>query len=364
MSRKHFSWLLLATVIVAVLVLFFPGRTGNEASREETLLIPGLAGQVNGIDWLRISSGEGTIVTLSRSGSTWVVEEASSYRADWDQVKNLLASLARAEVVEPKTSNPDLYSKLGVEDLGAPGAAGVRIDFAESAGLPAVIVGNLAQGREGQYARLADAAGSVLFEPALDLSREQSGWLDRGIIDISDAEVVEYEIVHPGGDTVRALKASADDENFALQDVPAGRKVKSDWNVNAPANALAALELEAVVPDTQMDWDGATRFRILTADGLTADVEVISVESETGSEADGGQPERWIRIQAGAYAGSDDAGAGEEPASAETLERAEAINGRVRGWAYRVPAYRSDSMTRSMDDLLQPAGDDNEPPAL
>lgn len=365
MSRKHFSWLLVATVVVAVLVLFFPGRTGNEASRDETPLIPGLAGQVNDIDWLRISSGEGTIATLHRDGNTWVVEEASAYRADWDQVKNLLASLARAEVVEQKTSSPDLYSKLGVEDLETPEASGVRIDFAGRTGLPAVIVGNEAQGRVGQYARLADAAGSVLIEPVLDISRDLSGWLDREVSDISDAEVVEFEITHPGGETVRALKASADDENFSLQDVPAGREVKSDWTVNAPANALAALELQAVVPDSQLDWGGATHFHILTADGLTVDVEVIGIEddAESGSDAEA-QPERWIRLQAGVHPRSDDPGAGEEPMSAETLQRAEAINDRVRGWSYRLPAYRSDSMTRSMEDLLKPAGDDSEPPAL
>jgi hypothetical protein len=227
--------------------------------------------------------------------------------------------------------------------------------------LPAVIIGNIAQGRAGQYARLADSQDSALIEPVINLPRDQSDWLDGDIIDISDAEVVEFEIRHPGGESVRAVKASADDENFELQAVPADREIKSEWGVNAPANALAALELQAVVPATQLDWDDAIRFRLLTADGLTVEADLLTIEKE--GEA-GDQPEQWIRLQASVYQESDGSAAdGSEPA-AETGARAEQINSRVGGWAYRIPAYRFDSMTRSMEDLLKPAGDENEPAAL
>jgi hypothetical protein len=36
-----------------------------------------------------------------------------------------------------------------------------------------------------------------------------------------------------------------------------------------------------------------------------------------------------------------------------TSARAETINKRVTGWAYRIPEYTFDSMTRRKDDLLQ-----------
>ena len=49
MSKKHFSWLLIITVIAAVLVLLVPGKTGKESTFESSDLLPGLASQL-GID--------------------------------------------------------------------------------------------------------------------------------------------------------------------------------------------------------------------------------------------------------------------------------------------------------------------------
>ena len=43
MSRKHFSWLLFVTFIVAMAVLLVPGKTGRESSFEQARLLPGLA---------------------------------------------------------------------------------------------------------------------------------------------------------------------------------------------------------------------------------------------------------------------------------------------------------------------------------
>ena len=200
MNKRHFLWLLLVTVVAAVLVLFYPGQSGRESRYGETVLIPDLAKQVNAIDWLRLSAGGGqSVVTLIRDENSWVVEEASAYHADWDLVKTLLSALSRAEIIEQKTTNPDLYARLGVEDVDGADASGVMIEFALDSGLPAVIVGNLAQGRGGQYARLVGSQNSVLIEPAIDLLKDKNDWLDKNIVDISDAEVVEFEISHPAG---------------------------------------------------------------------------------------------------------------------------------------------------------------------
>lgn len=362
MSRKHFSWLLLATIVVAVLVLVFPGKTGRESSIDQVELIPGLAGQVNDIRWIRLTGAGGqAIATLKRENDAWVVEEVSSYRADWSLVKTLLSSLSRAEIIEEKTSKPEYYPRLGVEDVSSPGATGVMVEFAADTGLPAVIIGNSAQGREGQYARLKDAAKSALIGTRIDVPGNQAAWLDKAIVDIAEAEVVEFEITHPDGQSVKAVKASADDENFQLQDLPADRGIKSDWAVNAPASSLAALELQGVAPAGQLDWENATRFRILTADGLLLDVELLTLPGADGEEA---PSEHWLRLEAGVYNTAIETPVEDEADGSVTLARAEEINQRVGGWAYRIPDYRSESMTRRMEDLLKPEGGDDEPPAL
>lgn len=353
MSRKHFSWLFFITFIVAAAVLMLPSRTGDEGTFEESVLLPGLEQQVNDISWVRLTgAGNTTIATLERTGERWVIVEASRYPADWENLKTLLSDLALAAVIEPKTANPKYYDRLGVEDVDAENAGGVLIEFADSSGLPAVIIGKSAQGREGQYARRRGETESVLLDRGLELSRERTGWLSPDIVDVSDAEVVEYEITHPDGERILASKISADDQNFSLGAVPEGREVSSDWVVNAPANTLADLTMDAVSLEDEIDWTESVHFRLLTADGLQLEADLVSRNEEGGKEP--AEASHWIRLRAGIYTTALDNAVEISDDKSEPLKRAESINSRVRGWAYQIPKYKFDSMTKRMTDLLKP----------
>ena len=206
-----------------------------------------------------------------------------------------------------------------------------------------------AQGREGQYARLVDSEQSVLIDRSLELPAERSAWLDRSIIDISDGEVVEIEIRHADGERIVASKTSADDENFVLEDVDEGFEPKSDWTVNSLAGALSSLELEGAAQAGQIDWTDASQFRLLSADGL--DVEVDLVTEPVGTE-DNTDAVRWIRLRAGLYTTGLESGV-EDAGTAETTARADEINSRVSGWAYRIADYRFNAMDKRMEDLVQ-----------
>jgi hypothetical protein len=368
MSRKHFSWLLVVTVIVAAVVLLLPKRTGDESGFTRTTFLPDLQARVNELSWLQVRNGDGEVATLQRRDDHWQIEEFHGYRADWARLRALLADLAQAEIVEPKTDNPEFYARLGVEAVDSPDATGVLIEFAPDSGLPAVIVGKSAQGRDGRYVRLADQARSALIDRNLDLPQSASEWLETDIVDISDSEVVEVDIAHADGERVVARKASADDEHFALQDIPEGREIRSAWTVDSLANGLSALALEDVAPAGEIAWDDAVRYGLVTADGLRLDVSLVervtrSEAVEAGEASASESPEHWIRLEAGLYQTALDSAVeapevegGADEADEETTDpatRAAEINGRVAGWAYRIPKYKYDGMAKRMEDLLQ-----------
>lgn len=383
MSRKHFSWLLIVTAVVALVVLLLPGRTGQESGYTPAPFLPELQAQVNDLDWLRIrGAGDTVVATLQRADDHWRVAEAHGYRADWVRLRALLSDLVQAEIVEAKTDNPTYYDRLGVEDVTAPAAAGLQIEFAEGTGLPAVIVGKRAEGRGGRYARRADAPASALLDRNLDLPTAAKDWLETAIVDIADDEVVEVAIVHPDGERVAARKASADDEHFELQNVPEGREIRSAWTVDSLANALSALSLEAVAAQDDVEWDGAVQFALVTADGLRVEVEGVAVSpeaagdeaAESAAEAPAAPPaEYWIRLQAGLYQTAlesaveapdsrdvETGGEDKDEAVVDTTERATEINRRVSGWAYRVPKYKYDAMNKRLEDLLQAPPEDDD----
>ncbi len=347
MSKKHFFTLLMVTVVVALLVLLLPGKTAQESAFQKHRLLPGLAKLVNDIKYVRLTGAGGEIIaTLNRRGGKWLVAESSDYRADWTVLRQLLSDLAAAEVIEGKTSNPEFYTRLGVEDVDGPDAAGLMIEFAEETGLPSLIVGHKAQGRQGQYVRLSGSDQSALIDRVLTVPGDLQRWLEREIIDIQQAELVEISVTHPDGERIVLKKASADDTDFELQKIPEGREVKSNWTVNSIGGGMASLRLDAVVPASDIDWSDAVKFSALTADGLQVSAKLVAT-----------QEQHWISLSASAYqpAGSDeptDPGM-ETDAFLELTERVNRITDRVTGWAYAIPQYKADVLTKRMEDLLQ-----------
>jgi hypothetical protein len=358
MSKTHFSWLAILAVLAAAVAVFMPRQTSRVDMFEPAPLLPGFAGQANTIDWLRITgAGDEVLATLERGPERWTVSEAEGYAADWAVVRSLLAGLAQAQVVEAKTSSPEYYDRLGVSDVSSPDAQGVMLEFSAASGLPAVILGNTASARDGQYARLADEAGSVLIDRELELPKRREDWIDRAIVDIADDAVVEVDIRHADGEAVRANRASAEDENFTLDGIAEGFEPRSDWTVNSLAGALTALRLDAVVQEGEVDWTSATTFRLLTADGLEIRAEVVS--APLAEEDDQDATEFWLRLTAGVYTTGLDTGVSADADDAAARERAQEINARVQGWAYRIPEYKASTMTRRMSDLVQPIADDS-----
>ena len=347
MSRKHFSALLVLAVVVAVVIaLLVPGKTGRDDLFQADLLIPGLGDGINQASLIEVTTpGNVLAVTLVRGERNWTIDELAGYPADFAPVRDLLAGLAQARVIEAKTSNPNYYARLGVEDVSGEDASGVLVRVTLGGEVIAVILGNEAQGRDGMYMRLADSASSVLVDVMLDVSRGAIGWADKEIADLSSVEVAEVEIIHPDGDWIMARKISADDTDYQLENLPEGRELKSTWSVNSLGNALASLSLDSVRPDSEVDFSGAIRVRVLTFTGMEVMVEAIEDEED-----------QWIRLNASAPVDSPDEQGDEvaEQARADLKAAVEEFNARVAAWAYRIPSYKFDGMIKRLEDLLKP----------
>lgn len=332
MSKKHFSILLLITIAVALAVVLVPSRTGRDATLESTTFLPELAAVVNDIAQLRISAEGGSeVVTLNRQDQGWVVSESFDYPADWSVIRPLLAGLSQAEVVEEKTSNPDYYHRLGLEDPESEDATSKLVEFPLNESLPSVIVGNSAQGREGQYLRRQGEPRSVLVDRSISLPLNSTGWLAREIVDVPESEVLVLRIVHPDGETVAIQRNSTEVTDFTLEDIPEGRKTKSAWTINQLASGLAGLQLEAVAPMDDVSWESAIQVQAVSESGLQVDALLVEDEEH-----------RWVRLEA---SGS---------------EAAEEINQRVEGWAYEIPLYKYDAFNKRMEDLLAEPEDESD----
>lgn len=377
-------------VLFAVMWMLNANDRGGRAA-DTGLLLPDLKPALNDIHEVTITNAGGSITIRSADGG-WIVPDKGGYPAATATLRALLLDLADARKVEEKTSNPEMYTHLGVQDPQE-GGEGTLVSLNAGGEEPvSVILGESAQG-DYRYARLPAEATSWLIDRDPDVPQAAGAWLAQEIVDIPSARVQGVEIRHEDGETIRLAKASPDENNFTVENVPEGRELSYPSVANPIAGVLSNLTLDDV-RQTGDPGEPAATASFATFDGLRIDVHAWTEDGEDDEE-----PWTWIALQAvadetavdvAADAGEEpgtgpendaqadgeaaaDAPAGEaaadatgdendEPGTDEEAgpgprEQAEAINARVSGWQFRIPGYKARQLTRRWDDLLADAED-------
>lgn len=345
--------IILLAVAVLLIAITLTAERGSAPASQNAELVPGLQAALNDIERMTVvKAGGETVATLERRPDTWVVMEKNAYRADVAKIRQNLIALAEAKVIERKTANPELYDRLGVEDIAGGTAAGIAISFAASnRELPTLILGN-AEGTKYRYARRAGEEQSFLIDRDPDVPRSASQWVDATILDVRGERVQQVTITHPDGEVVALSKASPAAPNFDVANIPAGRELMYPGVANVVGNALRELNLEDVEAldagaDAQAAPEVVTEFR--TFDGL-----IVTVR---GVEQDG---QSWVTFaaafsadQAAQFAAG--AAGGDGAATVDVSAEAQSINERVSAWRYRIANHQYEQITRALTDLLKPA---------
>jgi len=347
MNRRHFFVLLIAAVVViALITVLIPGQGDRDRIGPGGLLLQNIAPRINQADQVVISAAGGLVTTLQRKETYWAIRELSDYPANWGKLRSLLSDLAQATVMETKTSNPDYYSRLGVEDMSSENATGLLLEVSIAEESASLIIGNSAGSLGGQFVRLAEQPQSVLTDRALDLTAEPIDWADATILDIGSALIAEIEILHPDGDRILASKISADDADFTLENIPPGRSLVSSWSVNSLASVFSLLRMERVQPDVVGAEAEPVIIRALTFSGLEVLTELFEIDGQS-----------WLRIRANPELQQDTAENAGSPVVSELQSEAEAINEKTRGWLFGLPESRLESMKKRLEQLLAPPGE-------
>jgi len=379
--KRNFIYLAVVTVIALVLVFIgSPTDKSSEKSAADELLLPAIAAEINQVDHVEIvTAGDTTVATLVKKDEAWQVEQMGGYRADWPKLQKLLAALAQAKVVEPKTDKPEYYARLGVEDVSNPGAGGVLVRLGVGDQLTGVVIGHAAEGRRGQYVRLQDSTASALVDQVFEVPKETLAWADSKIIDINSSQVAEVEIIHPESARVLVTKVSADETDFTLEGLPEDREIKSSWAVNSLGSVFTLLNMQSVRPADSVDWSNAVKLRLLTFSGIEILAELVKSGDEYLLRLHATHPAAAVvpKADAAPVAGQeaeqetqtpgDDADRQvadnpEEKSAADTAKQAaedvanqvKEINDKVDGWAFGITKAKYDNMVKKPEDLLKP----------
>ena len=235
MNPKLFSILAAVTVAVVILavVAVGAGSDSDGLPGEGEVAFPKLQGKLDQVAAITVVNRDARIA-IARKGERWVLPEKHDYPAKVDKVRVLLLGFEETRLIERKTARPDRFNRLNVDDPKGEEARAVRVTLTDTNGavLADAVIGkkkyDLSRtGIAGTYLRRADTEQAWLGSSELDPGRTARLWLARKLMDVKKTRIHRYTIRHADGETVTASRKSPAEENFTLETLPDGKRLKN-----------------------------------------------------------------------------------------------------------------------------------------
>src|SRR5579863_1090600 len=117
MQKRSFLLLAGATIVLvaaAIWALASGDRAVSPAAHDERVF-PDLAAHLGDLAWMRLAHGS-MKADFTLIAGHWAVVEKGNYPAAPDKMRRLLLGLAELTLVEPKTTRPELFARLDLDD--------------------------------------------------------------------------------------------------------------------------------------------------------------------------------------------------------------------------------------------------------
>jgi hypothetical protein len=313
-----------------------------------TLMFPGLAAHLAEAARIEITH-QGATITLARIGdkleAPWGLAQRGMYPVQ-------TTALTELRLVEPRTSDPAQYGRLGLDDADQKTSTADLLRVSDAAGKPIaeLLVGHRRVRTEGNvpdqvFVRRPGDAQTWLAEGSLQVDADPQLWLDRDVANIDHSRIATVVVHH--GDS--ELDFAAKDGKLVLT-APANAPKLEDYKVDDLDRGLELLTFEDVAPEKDAaankvgDPVGSSVFT--TTDGLAVHVIVSK-----------GEKDIWARLSATADGpGGTDKTPDKTPEKTpdKTKNEAAKLNAKWGGWIFHLGAWKQAALTPDLDALKAP----------
>ena len=356
MNAKNLVILVVVTAVAALgAVMTLPDGDASVGLPERAPLFEGLGERVNDVAKIELERKEESL-TLEKVDGRWTVTERGGYPAKLSEIKKAATFVSDLEIEETKSDKPKYHAKLGVQEPDAEESESTRVTLYDAGGARmASVVASTSQyrGRNPKvYVRRSGEDQVYLCDGGMDLNLGANTWIETSILKIPADRVSGVRITHADGEVVRVSQVEENPGQFTIDNLPEGREEKYAGVANPVGSALAALSLEDVRPVDAVDFTAEPVAETLyrTDDGLVLSIDTARLEDKV-----------WMRVRTAYEAPPTPAAPAEGEEGAPPLDAAdpEAVQAEVESlraalgpWAFAVPSYRADSLTRRMEELL------------
>ncbi len=364
-----------AAVLVSQQKETAPSQTGQP-------VFPGLMSKINEVSELVVKAQSGTM-TIVRDGESWSVKEKHHYPANMGKIRDVLIGLGELKILEAKTKKPELYEKLGLENVEAEGSISTGVTIKDSTGttLAEVIIGKQrpSKGNSSQEEVYVRKIGDPQTWQAIgkfSVEKIPGEWLDKDLLEVETQRVQRVRITHPGTAILILEKEAPGDSDFKVANFPEGEEPQSQFAVNNIVSTVTSLSLDDVKPSSEISFESraVVTARFETFDGLEGTVKLFRKDEKDYVKVSAAfnadliwKPEPQETLEAekpdeGEDSGDKDDKEKEEVAKpekpkikpeAEVKTEIETLNEKVSEWIYIIPKFRADTILKKPEDLIK-----------
>ena len=294
---------------------WYVSRPAEPGVPEPRPALPALARLLPFADRVQIAQG-GRSLTLERRGQSWGLASQGGYPVRPEMLRKLLNALMELRLLEPRTADPALLGRLGLD-----AASGTAVSVVETDGavIGAIIAGHArvrAAGPAELYVRSAGQAQSWLAQGAIQASADPADWIDHDILSIDPEQVVAARFTR--GDDVLALRR---DGERVVVETPADHPPVDDSRAAETFDALSNVSFTDVRPAPQAHATPIGNAHLTLRDGTAIDAAVGSAGGAV-----------WAQFSA-------------------TGPQSAAIQARVAGWAFQFPEWKEATFLPLLETL-------------
>ena len=384
MMLKTLSTLAVIAAILIAVTVFVSQRNEPASPQTGQPVFPELKATINDVSEISVATQSGTM-TILRGADAWRVKEKHGYPADLGKIREALLGLAGLKILEPKTGKPELYEKLGLQDVEAEGSLSMGVTLKDAAGntLAEVIIGNdrPAKGNGGQkelFIRKPGNSQTWLALGKLSVEKNPGEWLDKELVRVETERVRRLRVIHPDDTRLVLEKTKPADLDYRVVDLPEGQELQSQFTVNNMVSTVASLSLDDVKPRSEIPFDEQPVVTAVfeTFDGLEGTVKLLRKDEKNYVKVSAAfnvdlirnpEPEEESESEE-----QDDGQVGDAPEQkaqdkeetakpeqtqikpeAKVKAEIEALNKKVEEWVYVIPEFRADVILKKPGDLIK-----------
>ncbi|MBR0671291.1 DUF4340 domain-containing protein [Neoroseomonas soli] len=335
-----------AVVAVGGAMLLTPADQPPPSPAGAALAFRGLAQRLQSAAKIEAKRHDGTL-EITRRGETWVLPAKGGYPVRQEKVRELLTGLTELRLTEPRTANPEMLDRLGLEDPARDGATStlLRVLDAQGGVIAELVIGRRrvrTQGNvpESAYVRRPGENQAWLAEGRIPVDADPQLWLDRDIANLPRERVRRVAISRTGAPPLVLTRSADADAKLQLAE-PADAPPTDETALDEVGRAFEFLTFLDVKPEAEIPGEalGETRFE------LSDNLAVVVRPRKDGETI-------WITL------------------AAEGDDEAARLNARWRGWAYQVGQWKEKAfvpllaeLRRQEEQRTEPADEAPEQPA-